>query len=289
MSAIKSEKVKSISIVTAFFDIGRGSWSSENGYSSHLLRDNATYLSYFENLAKLDNEMVVFTTEQMKPQIEKLRLGKKTQVFTIDLESEFSDRLDSIKLILQSNKFINNIPEKHRKNPEYWSEKYILITNLKNYFVNKAIAQGNLSNSLVAWVDFGYCRDEHTLADIKNWYYPFEDNYIHLFTLEKYKLFNFLKNPRFPHNKQQVLSAIFNNKPYIIGGVIVANKETWKVCLDTFQDCQNKLMQQNIVDDDQGVYLMCHYNQPDLFKLNYLGKNKEGKPNWFGVMQKYHV
>ncbi|MGP9692794.1 WlaTC/HtrL family glycosyltransferase, partial [Psychrobacter sp. AOP30-A2-5] len=36
---------KSITIVTAYFDIGRGDWSTEKGHPSHLLRDNQTYLS----------------------------------------------------------------------------------------------------------------------------------------------------------------------------------------------------------------------------------------------------
>ena len=71
-----NNSVNSITIVTAFFDIGRGDWSTEKGHSSHLLRNNQTYLSYFENLAKLDNEMVVFTFEEMKPYIRKLRGNK---------------------------------------------------------------------------------------------------------------------------------------------------------------------------------------------------------------------
>ena len=76
---------KSITIVTAYFDIGRGDWSTEKGHPSHLLRDNQTYLSYFENLAKLDNEMVVFTFEEMKPYIRKLRGNKPTKIIIIDL------------------------------------------------------------------------------------------------------------------------------------------------------------------------------------------------------------
>ncbi|MBD5709322.1 WlaTC/HtrL family glycosyltransferase, partial [Citrobacter freundii] len=52
----------SITIVTAFFDIGRGDWTSNKGFSPHLERTADTYIQYFENLSKLDNDMVIFTS-----------------------------------------------------------------------------------------------------------------------------------------------------------------------------------------------------------------------------------
>ncbi len=53
-----------IAIVTAYFDIGRGDWKKEEGYAEHLLRNNEIYINYFKNLAKLDNEMVVYTSQE---------------------------------------------------------------------------------------------------------------------------------------------------------------------------------------------------------------------------------
>ena len=51
---------------------------------------------------------------------------------------------------------------------------------------------------------------------------------------------------------------------------------------DIVYRCQKDLLNKGLVDDDQGVYLMALLAQPDLFKLNYLGKNK-----WFDVFKKY--
>lgn len=48
----------SITIVTAFFDIGRGDWSVENGHPNYLQRSNEKYFKYFSNLAQLENEMI---------------------------------------------------------------------------------------------------------------------------------------------------------------------------------------------------------------------------------------
>ena len=56
---MKSEKMKTISIVTAFFDIGRGEIGE--GYPDYLRRTNDTYFEHFSRLAVLENEMVVFT------------------------------------------------------------------------------------------------------------------------------------------------------------------------------------------------------------------------------------
>lgn len=45
---------------------------------------------------------------------------------------------------------------------------------------------------------------------------------------------------------------------------------------------QKELLKKGIVDDDQGLYMMCLFKQPDLFKVNYLGKKQ-----WFSVFRKY--
>lgn len=280
--------VNSMTIVTAFFDIGRGDWTTDKGHPSYLHRDNQTYLSYFKNLATLDNEMVIFTSKEFEAAIRELRRDKPTKIVIVDINTDFHTALSKIKSILKSPSFQEKIPKEQQHNPEYWSEKYILITNLKTYFVNKAIEDCGISNHLVAWVDFGYCRHEDTLLNIKNWYYPFDNEHIHFFTLKRDKILYIFNNPKFPHKKNQVLHAILNNKVYIIGGVTVGTQHIWQQFFTLVKSCQKDMLQSNLLDDDQGVYLMCHYLQPDLFNFHYLGKNKENKENWFGVMQKFH-
>ncbi len=39
---------------------------------------------------------------------------------------------------------------------------------------------------------------------------------------------------------------------------------------------------ENIVDDDQGLYMMSIFKEPEFFKVNYLGKD-----NWFGLFKRY--
>ncbi len=80
----------SITIVTAFFDIGRGDWTSNKGFSPHLERTADTYIQYFENLSELGNDMVIFTSSELKPKIEAIRNGKSTVVVTLDINKKIS-------------------------------------------------------------------------------------------------------------------------------------------------------------------------------------------------------
>lgn len=59
-------------IVTAFFDIG---WKGLPGTDE---RSVPWYLERFKPLAKLDNPMTVYTSEELKPEIEKLLEGRET-------------------------------------------------------------------------------------------------------------------------------------------------------------------------------------------------------------------
>ena len=49
----------SISIVTAFFDIGRGDWTPDKGLPHYLHRTTDTYIERFGHLATLENEITV--------------------------------------------------------------------------------------------------------------------------------------------------------------------------------------------------------------------------------------
>lgn len=93
---------QNITIITAFFDIGRGEWNAENGYSQRLQRTVDDYFSYFHNLAQLENDMVIFTSSDFKERIENIRQGKPTKIITIDLDKCFFKIKNKIKKIQQS-------------------------------------------------------------------------------------------------------------------------------------------------------------------------------------------
>ncbi len=263
--------INDISIVTAFFDIGRG--NIDENYPTYLKRTTETYFEYFSNLSELENEMIVFTSKEFKNKILEIRVGKPTKIILVDLKKKFKSQLKVIKKIQESEEFKNKIKKEMILNIEYWSPEYVLVNNLKGYFVNQAIKNKLVSNDLVAWIDFGYVREKSTLNNVKIWRYNFDKNKIHFFKIRKHYILNKIED---------VHRAIFNNEVYIIGGSIVGSRDKWNEFYKILRKNQNELLMQNIVDDDQGLYMMTIFKKPKLFKLNYLGKD-----NWFYLFKRY--
>lgn len=110
---------KSITIVTAFFDIGRGNWKKRNNSSEKFDRANETYFSYFKRLAKLENNVIIFTSPDLKEKILSLRDGKPTHIITLDIHKKFKFILKKISNIQNSTLFKELIDPSLINNPEY--------------------------------------------------------------------------------------------------------------------------------------------------------------------------
>ncbi len=260
-----------IGIVTAFFDIGRGEIGNE--FPSYLKRTVEDYFKYFSHLATLENEMVIFTSKEWKNKILEIRKGKPTRVIVINLKRKFRRQLEVIGKIQKSEHFRSRVNKEMLVNIEYWSPEYVLINNLKTYFVNYAIKKDLFSSDMISWVDFGYVRERKVLNGIKCWKFPFDREKVHFFTIrKKYSL----------KKIEDVYNSIFNNTVFVIGGAVVASKKKWRKFYKLLRGIQNDLLKENIIDDDQGLYMMSIFKNPELFKLNYLGKD-----NWFEVFRKY--
>ena len=264
-----------ITIVTAFFNIGRG--KIENEVSKNLKRGTDVYLSYFSYLAELDNDMIIFTEEKYKEKIQKMRKNKKTKIITFDLNKKFSKIIKKIREIQENSEFRKRINPDEIHNLEYWLPEYVLINNMKSYLIKTAIIKKMIKTELVAWIDFGYIRNREILNNVKKWEYNFDKEKIHFFNIfTKRKLNKKLKK------KEDVYNFIFNNDTIIIGGVIVGATSKWNEFYKKLRRAQNDLLIENIVDDDQGVYIKTYFENKKMFKLNYLGKGE-----WFSLFKRY--
>lgn len=262
---------RSITIVTAFFDIGKGEWNKNQGKEDRLERTIDTYFEYFSKLAKLNNEMVVFTSKEHEKRVLALRAGKPTKVALLDLPHKFKHTLKKISMIQASEEYKNRIRPEEAVNPECWSEKYVLVTNLKYYFVHKAIELGLASNEFVAWVDFGYCRKNKSTYGIKNWFHPFNRDKVHLFTIRD----DFKIEPL-----SLVIDRALKNEVFITGSSVVATKDKWVEFYKITLEIQHRFMKKGIVDDDQGTLLVAATENPGLIELHFAGKMK-----WFHMFR----
>ena len=128
--------MSNITIVTAFFDIGRGDWSSDKGLPGYLQRTTDTYMERFGYLAELDNQMIIYTSEDQVKTIAKLRKGKEDK--TIIIIQHFPDMFpvfrEKIERIQKDENYLKQINSNQIRNPEYWAVDYVLV-NLLNHIL----------------------------------------------------------------------------------------------------------------------------------------------------------
>ena len=254
-----------ITIVTAFFDIGRGGWTPEKGHPHYLERSNDVYIERFSYLAQLENELVVYSTPDIIEKLKPHRAGKENKTTFIEFDlGQYSDVRESIAKIQLDPTYQCKINPAQAKNPEYWNPDYVLVTNLKAFFVNCAIQLGHTTNELVSWIDFGYCRDKSKVPSSKKWQYDFDDGKIHLFNYQDYK------------DTTTILDVISNNDVHILGAKVVANKSLWPELTQLMADAFHDLQSQHLVDDDQGLWLMSYLAKPELFTLHKIPDHQLG-------------
>jgi len=148
----------------------------------------------------------------------------------------------------------------------------VLINYLKSFFAGEAIARGLVTSEFLAWVDFGYCREENVLPNPLKWDYPFS-NKIHLFNVERL-------------DAQDLISIIKTNKVYFQGCHIVAPRNQWGDLKRLMQNAFDMLISYNLMDDDQTLLLMAYRNAPSLFEAHFVDAANTG---WFVLFKDYNL
>lgn len=247
-----------ITIVTAFFDIGRSTWTPEKGLPFYLHRDTLTYLDRFSIMAMLENDMIIYTTADLVEKVESYRKGKedRTKVIAVDYQGEFKDLRLAIASVQTNDTYQSKINPSQRRNPEYWSPDYVLVNMLKSVFVNRAIDDDLVKTDLVSWVDFGYCRNQEEFIKGTKWDYDFDVDKMTLFRLKEFD------------TNRTIDELIYNNDVHMTGGAIVGGKTIWPMFLQLIQHSFNELYKNNLVDDDQTLLLMASLLKPEIFDIH---------------------
>jgi len=252
-----------VSIVTFFFDTGRGEWTPDKGFPHYLHRTVDTYFERFSYMAQLDNEMIIYTTPDLVEKVWEYRKDKfeKTVVVEIDYHNMFAEERMNIAKIQMDDNYRKKIHPSQKMNPEYWSADYVLVNFLKSYFVNRAIESGIVNNEQVAWIDFGYCRNMEMLGGHTEWNYEFTPGKIHMFEQKKFETWRTIEE------------VIATNDVHILGAKIVATKDIWPTFEKLINHSINELFKNNLVDDDQTVMLMSYLMKPEFFELHCIAKD----------------
>lgn len=279
-------------LVTAFYDIGRGSWASDPPY---LRRSKEYYFECFERMAWLDNNIIIYVgNKEDANKILNIRekyldqngnsLLYKTKVVILPWENLKVDSIlileKQIKLVQKDQHFKEFIDPKNIVNPEYWSSDYILVNYLKPTFVvHAANLLGASEDDLFLWIDFGYFRN------------PFKNNNIKKFLPSEELNKNGINIWANGFQKEEDVITTINKVPIFIliktgqvifrGCHIFANKKCWEILLKAYYTNLVNLLEMGFVDDDQTLLLMSFIQHFKIMEVHL------GNPdNWFEILDK---
>lgn len=242
-----------LTIVTAFFDIGREKWT---GFE----RDNSKYVEFFKFWARMKNRVVVYTDSQTARQVEEIRasfgLQDRTHVICVDdVTTVAPDVYQALSRVMA-----NEASVKFRRKPTYpesCNPLYNYVMYLKAHLITDAIQRG-LAQGMVAWMDFGY---NHGGAFYNKpeefdfvWSYDFSPK-IHVFAVE-------------PLDDTPVFEIVRDMKIYFAGGIIVAPDSLWPKLLEMVRHALFSLLECGLADDDQTLLIMAYRAEPELFEVH---------------------
>lgn len=242
-----------LSVVTAYFDIGRKKWNNS-------ARTNDFYINCFKFWARIQNDLTIYTTPSLSNKIrqvrEELGLGDRTHIVTIndfrDIDRPLYERLEKVMSSPIFRKFRGN-SDGPSSRPEY---NYIVF--LKPYFVMDAISKGLTSNPNIAWMDFGYnkCGTFYLKPEEFNflWKYPLK-NKIHIFSEN---------DP----DDRPVFEIVRTFKIYLANGIIAAPSDLWESVYDLFKESMENLLACGMADNDQMLLYMAYQKRPELFEIH---------------------
>lgn len=252
-----------ISLVTAFFNIGRENFKA-------IPRTDDTYLDNFKFWSRMNNHLVVYTDsitgEKVKEIRKKYGLEEKTNIVVIDdiesIEPEILNKMLSIKSSEWFERF-RILPNATSNIPRY---SYLML--LKNWFLADAVERG-YADGMVAWIDFGFNHGGslYTKPEEFNytWEYDFSDK-IHLFYYQRI-------------DEKPTYEMVRRLCDSIMGCLYVLPAHLCKTFWELTREAMNHLLAVGLYDDDQMLLLMAYRAKPDLFEMH--------ESDWFLPLKEY--
>lgn len=246
--------MEEITLVTDFFDIGRGQDKNKD-----LRRTAQRYFDEFKRWARIQNTLVVYTDSGSAEIIKGIRaeygLEEKTIIIQIDNLFELvSGLLPKLEKISHNKDFLNfrYLPEASSNNP-----KYDYLWMMKYYFMNDAYERGLLSENVV-WMDFGFDHGGITYSDAEDynflWKYDFK-NKIHISCL---------------HDPDSVIGmqSLQFQDDCVMGCMYGLSRELVPIFWHLVEDAMNALLMLDCMDDDQQLVLMAYKARPEIFEVH---------------------
>lgn len=254
-----------VTLVTAFYDIGRSDWNSQ------FTRKSQEYIESFRLFLNYDHAMIIYIDSRYFDTLSKMvgcsPYPKNKRVVSID-EAWMKEniwawsRLDREREIMSSDFYRSLIP--HRiaaRYPENVNPEYTIITHSKVDFVCNAIDSDMISTEMVVWVDFGYFHNKTQEKHIPlNRFDP---------TKMDYTKINLCGMARIDDRDKDVLYTLRYAPVKICAYLFAATKSNMKVFQNLSHQALEAYQSAGIADDEQAVWLLCYFSDESLFEVHY--------------------
>lgn len=263
---MKKNNEKELTLVTAYFNIGRES------FSETYARGNDKYVNYFKFWARMKNDLIVYTQKEFEDEIIEIRdsfgLKEWTKVIVIDdiysLLPEVYQRMCEIEKddYFKKYRYIKNCPDNNAK--------YDYIMFLKSWCLKDSFEKKYIKNEFVAWIDFGFNHGGRFFSDEMDfdftWKYDFEDKiYIAGITGDK--------------TNKPVFHMIQSGEVFIQGATYIMPVKFVSDYYDMMLNAINSLLDVGFIDDDQTILYMAYLKNKEMF--NYY------ECDWMMLIKKY--
>jgi hypothetical protein len=248
------EKQKLLFCVSAFLEIGRGTWRNHS-------RTTQQYLNHFANFwGNLESNVTVFCEEYFVEEIEsKIKEFEKNKKFLSIVNIQTFNRndlfyfknLERIRIVQGGEEMKKYALRDPSGPPEYTSPEWTAIMLSKPYFLKMAFERNLIPENAntIAWADFGIAHCGHNISYVneimgKKLLEPIES---------KITFFN-KRNIELIPDPWYMNSIIGGDDTFAVGGFYLVPKKLINELVDKFNFVvEEKFFKNNIIDDDQQV------------------------------------
>lgn len=258
-------------LVTALYDISRDKKGDGRTFDE--------YLSWFAETLRVKSPMVIFVDESLKEFVQEHRKDLPTKIISQSLEEiPYYYLNDSIQNILNDKEYKAKISDPGRV--ECKMSMYNVIIFSKFSWVKRVIEENTFGSEYFMWIDAGLSRffDVHDV-DI-NLPYPSKnaqqvllENIDSVLIQAKMNIYTDLVNAKVCDE-----SYFLDNRSWVMAGLWGGGAEVLTKFCDMVDDVfRNKLIKNNIVNNEQIVMAYLYKNNSDMFTVfeNYFGQHRE--------------
>jgi hypothetical protein len=276
-------KKNDITLVTAFFDIGRDTWRNPT-----FQRSADFYVDSFLTYLQYPYKMVCFIDEKYMDKIYTVyekSIYKNKQFIPINREWLNNNihawsNIEKDRQILSSTNFKdflskrlefiypNGIPDTNVVDylcPENLYPEYNIVNHSKIDFIMYAINNGLISTEFTGWSDFGYFSTFHKDGT------PLPHSTIDTEKLDKHKVAICLRR-NIAEKDKDMLFTLLTATELFVGAFYAGPTRIMQEFQELYHNSVNEMYENGVSDDDQHVYIRCHMRNPTFFDMHIFEK-----------------